>query len=323
MAVLPALQVTAQERPGKRNNAQPYISWISQYPEHKEGKEKKNAVKRTYEFLVKKNKESVLVRPVGILAADPSNLWILDQGNESLFRVENNKGGVPRQIRKKESYFTSLVSVCTLPGDDVLFSDSRLNKVFLYSNKNKKLSELSDTLKFQQPTGVAYSAATGEIWVVETAAHRVSVLNKGGVVIRRIGSRGEGNGEFNFPTSIWIDKSGDAYIVDAMNFRVQIFDKNGKFLSTFGEAGDATGYFARPKGIATDSYGNIYIADALFHAVQIFDRAGKFLYSFGKQGREKEEFWMPTGIYIDEKNYIYVADTYNSRVQIFQLINGS
>jgi len=84
----------------------------------------------------------------------------------------------------------------------------------------------------------------------ETGAHRISVLNRKGEIIKRTGSRGNGPGEFNFPTFIWIDKLGNAYVVDSMNFRIQIFNKNGEFVSAFGEIGDATGYFARPKGIA-------------------------------------------------------------------------
>ena len=305
------------------NSDHPYISWVSQYPAHKTGEVKRSTVRRIYEFLVQKNKETSLTRPVGILASSPANFWVLDQGDEQLLQVEKNKAEIPRSIRKKENYFTSLIGVCSLPNGNILFTDSRLNKVFVLGEGQKKLSVLNDTLQLLQPTGIAYNAATDEIWVVETNAHRISVLNRKGLLIKRIGQRGDEDGQFNFPTSIWIDKTGDIFIVDAMNFRVQIFHKDGGFVSAFGTAGDGTGTFARPKGIATDSYGNIYVADALFHVVQIFDRAGNFLYSFGKQGREKEEFWMPSGIYIDSKNYIYVADSYNSRVQIFQLINGS
>jgi sugar lactone lactonase YvrE len=305
------------------NGDHPYISWMSQFPAHKAGEVKKNAALRIYEFLVQKNKGASLSRPVGILAHDPSSFWVLDQGDEAMFQVEKNKMEIPHSIKKKESYFTSLVGMCALPGGDILFTDSRLNKVFVYNEGSKKLTTLNDTLQFQQPTGVAYSPVTDEIWVVETNAHRISILNRKGELIKRIGGRGNEQAQFNFPTSITIDKNGDAYIVDAMNFRIQILNKKGEFISMFGEAGDVSGTFARPKGIATDTYGNIYVADALFHVVQIFDRAGNFLYSFGKQGREKEEFWMPAGICIDSKNHIYVADSYNSRIQIFQLVNGS
>ncbi len=302
---------------------QPYISWISQYPAAKKEDKKQNAFKRIFNFLIKKDKQQTLVRPVAIVAAGTNDFCVLDQGCRTIFDVADTKADIPRCIKKKENYFTSLVGICSLPDKQMLFTDSRLNKIFIVSADKKKLSVFNDSLELQQPTGIAYSPATNEIWVVETNAHRISVLNDKGELIKTIGSRGDENGQFNFPTAISIDKAGDAYVVDAMNFRIEIFNKKGEFVSAFGEAGDAPGTFARPKGIATDTFGNIYVVDALFNVVQIFDRTGNFLYNFGKQGREKEEFWMPSGIYIDSKNFIYIADNYNSRVQIFQLINGS
>ena len=305
------------------NAGHPYIQWINQFPARKQEEVKVNTFKKIYNFLVQKDKELSLTRPVAVVAGSPANMWVLDQGAATILLTGKKKVERPKSVRKKENYFTSLVDMCSLPGGDLIFTDSRLNKVFILSGEEKKLCQLNDTIKFQQPTGIAYSAVTNEIWVVETAAHRVAVFKRNGELVKTIGSRGDDTAQFNFPTAICIDKAGDVYIVDAMNFRVQIFNKEGKYITSFGEAGDISGSFARPKGIAIDSYGNIYISDALFHVVQIFDRAGNFLYSFGKQGRGQAEFWMPSGIFIDSKNYIYVADSYNSRVQIFQLINGS
>ena len=318
--------IQAQSRHGSaqgQSDALPYISWVGQYPAVKEGTEKKSGARRVYEFLIRKNEQRSLVRPVGVLATGPNDLFILDQGSRSGFDIQDKKCDIPRCFRKKENYFTSLVGICSMPNGEMLFTDSRLNKVYRISADKKKLTELNDSLKLDQPTGIAYSPVTHEIWVVETNAHRISILNDNGVLIKTIGSRGDENLQFNFPTSIWIDKTGDVYVVDAMNFRIKIFNKNGEFLSEFGEAGDTPGSFARPKGIATDTYGNIYVVDGLSNVVQIFDRQGRFLYTFGKQGRAKEEFWMPSGIFIDNRNYIYIADNYNSRVQIFQLVNGS
>ena len=307
---------------GNDKDLQPSVIWVSQFPAWQAVETKKNSFKRIYDFLVQKGKDKKIGRPIAIVANSPTDYWIVDQGGKTIFKVENKKVRQPFCIKDKEDYFSSLVGSCKLPDGRLLFSDSKLNQVFIISADGKSLSTLGDSMTFGQPTGIAWNPATHEFWVVETGAHRIAVLNEKGVLVRRIGSRGDGEGQFNFPTSICIDKAGDAYIVDAMNFRVQILNKSGGFVTKFGESGDASGTFARPKGICVDSYGHIYIADALFHVVQIFDRAGTFLYSFGSQGREKEQFWMPAGLFIDENNFIYVADSYNSRVQVFQLING-
>lgn len=313
--------VTGQtESPVTGNNATPSyeISWISQFPES--DSLKRASVVERISGLVFGKKAVEVVKPFNIVAYGPGSYRIIDQGNGSLFFVDNGEIQVLKSMKKSGLAFPSLVGVCLLPGGDLCFTDSRLNGIYRVSDK--EVLNFADTIAFQQPTGIAYSEVTGEIWVVETAAHRITVLNTKGEILNRIGERGTGPLEFNFPTFIWIDKSGRVYIVDSMNFRLQILDREGRYLFSFGESGDATGNMARPKGVATDSYGNIYVADALFHVVQIFDSEGNFLSSFGGQGQQPGKFWMPSGIFIDKKDHIYVADSYNSRIQIFQLIKN-
>jgi DNA-binding beta-propeller fold protein YncE len=301
------------------------IEWISQYPATRTGKESKEERKRNrknsrwFSDLIFGKKPDVLVKPMSVVAIGPDSYWVADQGTGSILQVCNQMGEI---IQFKETPFESIPSMvgsCLMPDRKILFTDSRLNKIFLFVPGNNELRILNDTLTLAQPTGIAYSVVNNQIWVVETSAHRIAVLNDRGELIRHIGGRGNMPGKFNFPTYIWVDGSGTAYVVDAMNFRIQIFDKEGAFLSAFGEIGDASGYFARPKGIATDSFGHIYVSDALFHVVQVFDRAGTLLHTFGSRGQEKEQFWMPTGLFIDQENFIYIADSYNSRVQVFHL----
>ncbi len=293
-----------------------HVRWIAQFPE--EAGEKAPTFRDRISGWVFGQKPQLVTKPFNIVASDPRMYWILDQGTGGVLEVSDGKGELMKSMRKSNKEYSSLVGICLLPEGDMLCTDSRRNLVFQISQD--KLYHLFDSLSFNQPTGIAFSAKTDEIWIVETGAHRITVLDREGKVVKRIGGRGSGPGSFNYPTFIWIDKAGFVYIVDSMNFRVQILDQDGNYLSSFGKSGDATGNMARPKGVATDSKGNIYVADALFHVVQIFDREGNFLYSFGGQGQETSEFWMPSGIFIDEEDYIYVADSYNSRVQVFQLV---
>lgn len=297
-----------------------YIRWVAEFPQTKTRNTKKGIFDRIGKFVFGK-KPTVIVKPVAVLAHSPNKYWVLDQKDNSIAVIEQKKGETLKPKSKHIEPFSSLVDICEIPGKGILVTDSRLNKIYLLTHDGKKVFMFNDSLILQQPTGIAYLRGKDEIWVLETKAHRVAILNLKGELLRTIGERGNDPGEFNFPTHIWIDTQGLVYIVDSMNFRVQIFNSDGEWVSMFGQLGDATGYFARPKGIATDSKGNIYVADALFHTIQIFNKEGHFLYNFGNQGRGKSDFWMPTGIYIDNDDYIFVADSYNSRVQIFQLIN--
>ena len=294
------------------------VRWVSEYPSS-ENKQNESFKEKVSDLVFGKKKVEIS-KPFAILGEGPNRFWLLDQGTGSLANITDGNIEIPFAFRKENTIYPSLTGICFFQDKQILFSDSRLNKIFILSANQKQLKVLNDSLSLEQPTGIAWSPINNEIWVVETSAHRIAVLSPSGKIIRRFGKRGGGPGEFNYPTYIWVDTHGNVYIVDSMNFRLQIFNNKGDYISSFGEIGDASGYFARPKGVATDSQGNIYIADALFHVVQIFDKKGNFLSYFGTQGHDKEEFWMPTGIFIDKNDYIYVADTYNSRVQIFQLV---
>jgi DNA-binding beta-propeller fold protein YncE len=303
------------------NNEKQFVRWVRQYPSH-DSNIKSNSFKKKLNQIIFGKKTVEIVKPISLFAEDTTSLWVLDQGAGTIVNFINQESKIPSFINKELKNFTSLVGICSISDHKLLFTDSGLDKIYCIDTDEKEIKPLNDNFSLKQPTGIAYSRINNEIWVVETKAHQVTILNEKGEFIRTIGSRGNKPGEFNFPTFIWIDKLGNVYIVDSMNFRVQVFDKNGELLSVFGEIGDATGYFARPKGIATDSHGNVYIADALFHAIQIFDHKGNFLYQFGSQGQGKGEFWMPSGIWIDKNDYIYIADSYNSRIQVFKLAKG-
>lgn len=296
----------------------PYFKWIGSLPDV-QSSGKIGFFERVFNFITG-HEPVVLNNPVYVYAKSKDNYLIVNQGNGNIVQFMNNELKVLSPFNKENSYFPSLVCLCPFLNEGLLFTDSKLNKIFLLSSDGKNIRSFNDILSLNRPTGIAWSTTKDEIWVVETGSHRISVLNRSGVLKRTIGRRGTGNLEFNFPTYIWIDSAGKIYIVDSMNFRVQVLSSDGEFITSFGKQGDVTGSFARPRGIATDSNGNIYVIDALFNAIQIFDQSGNLLYYFGSQGTGKYQFWMPSGIFIDKNDFIYVSDSYNSRIQVFQLV---
>jgi DNA-binding beta-propeller fold protein YncE len=300
------------------NDVESYrIKWVCSIPQE-EKDEDQSWLNRIGEFIFGKKQVISLSKPISVYAKNLDSIYVLDQGVGALVFLQMNTGAIPYQVTEK---YASIVGISPGPDEELFFTESRFNKIFRYSPDKDELFEFKSSYKLNQPTGIAFSSDKDEVWVVETGAHRITVFDLYGNVIRQIGERGNGAGEFNYPTFIWIDAAGLVYIVDSMNFRIQLMNSDGEIISAFGEAGDATGFFARPKGIATDSHGNIYVVDALFHAVQVFDKRGTLLYHFGHQGRGDGQFWMPTGIYIDPHDLIYIADSYNSRIQVFQLVN--
>ena len=140
-----------------------------------------------------------------------------------------------------------------------------------------------------------------------------------GKFITKWGSKGTGDGEFNYPEGISVDSSGNVYVADSFNHRIQKFDSNGKFIAKWGSKGTGDGEFNYPYGISVDSSsGTVYVADAVNRRIQKFDSNGKFIAKWGSKGTGDGEFDKPYGISVDSSSgTVYVADTYNRCIQKF------
>ena len=265
--------------------------------------------------------ESNLIRPMAVVAQGDV-LYVADPGAKGVHRFDQKEGSHDLIYAAGGEPLPSPVGLALGAAGEVYVSDSALAAVFVIRPGSKEAQPLALGAKLGQPTGIAFDAASGRLFVVDTSAHRVNVFSRDGALESSFGQRGTGNGEFNYPTLIWRTTQGRLYVTDSLNFRVQSFDDRGGFLSKFGGSGDGAGDLPRQKGVATDHYGHVYIVDSLFHALQVFDDHGTFLLSLGGIGRGRGEFWLPTGLFIGADDTIYVADSYNQRVQVLRYIGG-
>ena len=198
-------------------------------------------------------------------------------------------------------------------------SDSKFDKVFgLDKETGRVVMSMGSPGEFKNPSGMVFDEGKERLYLSDTGNHVVRVFDNKGNPLFKIGKRGNGKGELNFPSYLAFDKNGRLYVVESFNFRIQIFDSEGNFYKEFGKLGDASGSFSRPHGIGVDSDGHIYVVDAAFCNFQIFDEDGKLLLWVGNSGRNPGEFYLPTGMYIDRNGRIYISDTFNSRVQVLQ-----
>jgi DNA-binding beta-propeller fold protein YncE len=267
------------------------------------------------------NDESRLVRPMAVVAAGDI-VYVADPGAKGVHRFDQKAGRYDLIYAAGGTALVSPVGLALGAAGEVYVSDSALAAVFVIRAGAKEATQLSLGTALGQPTGIAFDAATGRLFVVDTGAHRVNVFRRDGSLESSFGQRGTAEGEFNYPTLIWRTPQGRLYVTDSLNFRIQSFDGSGRFLAKFGGLGDGTGDLPRQKGVATDRYGHIYVVDSLFHAIQIFDSNGRFLLSVGGLGQERGEFRLPTGLFIGPDDKIYVADSFNQRVQVLRYIGG-
>ena len=262
-----------------------------------------------------------MIRPTSVVMTDEEVLFVADPGAKAVHRFDlRGKKHVLMKINKQTS-FASPISLAIGPENRIYVTDSALNQIYVLDNQHDFATLFKTDIPLDQPTGLTYDSIRKRLYVINTRQHQVLVFDQQGEFLFSIGSRGTGNGEFNYPTQIWSDPStGNLWVTDSLNFRIQLISPEGQFISALASVGDATGNLPRPKGIATDSFGHVYVLDALLNTLQIFNQQGELLLYLGEQGKGIGQFWLPVGIYIDRGNRIFVADSFNNRVQEFRYL---
>jgi sugar lactone lactonase YvrE len=279
---------------------------------------KKGFFARVWEFIAGEDTVDRIVSPHGLVADGEGKIYVADWGGACIHFFDLEKKDYDKFNMTKMGTLVSPIGAA-LDAEGLLYiTDSSLRRIFVFSGKkNKRIIGEDGMLR---PTGIAINKKEKLLYVVDTAGHRVDIYSLDGKKISSFGKEGPGEGEFNYPTHIAVDRTGDLYVMDSLNFRVQIFDRSGKYLTGFGSNGTAIGSFIKPKGIAVDSEGHIWVSDGVRNSIQVFDRAGRLLLIFGRNGIGAGEFDVPAGLFIDTKDRFYVADSYNYRVQIFQYL---
>ena len=100
--------------------------------------------------------------------------------------------------------------------------------------------------------------------------HCIKVFNREGELLYKFGKHGSGDGEFNQPSCLSVDKAGHLLVCDELNHRVQVFKLSGEFVTKFGALGTGAGEFKVPVSTAVLSDGRIVVSDFFNHRVQIF-----------------------------------------------------
>lgn len=266
-----------------------------------------------------KNVNSFIL-PVAVAIGRDGRMAVADMGRACVHLFYPGKNKYRRLYGGPADRLASPVSIVFDDQMRLYVSDSR-GKVLVFDNAGEFVHAISQagSEPLRRPTGLAFSSERRLLYVVDTLANKIHAFDLQGGLAFSFGQRGEGNGEFNFPTHIFLSRAGVLYVTDSLNFRISTFDENGKFLGSFGHHGDGSGDLAMPKGVAVDSDNAVYVVDGIFDNVQLFSKEGKFLLTLGGRGLDFGEFWLPSGVTIDDSGLLYVCDTYNRRVQVFRI----
>lgn len=281
---------------------------------------RKSLYQRVVDSLAGQRDEYRFERPTGV-AEREGIVYVADPDAQAIWIVDAAHGHFTRVESAGELALVSPVAVCLGPEGTVFVADTGLKKVLILDREGHLVREAVPG-GVERPAGVAFDPGTRRLYVADSALDRIFVYRADGASLGVWGGPGTGDGEFNHPTHVSVERDGTVLVTDALNFRIQAFDATGKLAWKFGRHGDGSGDLAAPKGVASDVGGHVYVVDALFDTVQIFDRDGALLLAFGDKGSGPGDFSLPGGLFVNDAGRIYVADGYNHRINVFDAAEG-
>jgi len=163
---------------------------------------------------------------------------------------------------------------------------------------------------FNRPTDMAFGL-NGEVYITDGYGNsRVVQYTRDGKFVRTWGKKGTGEGEFNLPHGIAVDKRGRVYVGDRENRRMQVFDTDGKFLTQWKHVGS-------PWGVVITDDDKLLLCDGYNNRIVKTDLSGKVLGVAGGPGKLPGLLDFAHHLAVGTSGSVYVAEIKNWRVQKF------
>jgi len=218
--------------------------------------------------------EGMYVRPHGMRIDPEGNIWTTDVNGHTVMKMS--------------------------PAGDVLLTLGT-------RGQSGRWDEAAGTRLFFEPADIGF-APNGDVFVVEGHGRgegRVLRFDKSGRFLTSWGGNGSGEGQFNQPHAILVDRQNRVYVADRENRRVQLFDMDGHFIKSWKFAGLPCGLLMAPDQ-------QMYLATGFSGQILRLDANGKAVAAMGQPGKGLGEFGEAHYMAIASTGDIYVADTINA-----------
>jgi DNA-binding beta-propeller fold protein YncE len=258
--------------------------------------------------------QAVLNFPTAVVADAQGHLYIADQMNHRIRRVDGQTGIMTTVAGVGHPRFggdggPAVAAALNEPAALAISHDGRFLYLADQSNNRVRAIDLRSGL-------IRTVAGTG------TAAY-----NGDGIPATEAALAG--------PSGLAVGHDGTLYIADTFNGRIRAVDPmTGHIMTVVGDGGEyryqraeepPSASIARPSGMAVDMEGNVYLTDSDNHLVRRWHRAtgrldrlaGVGTAAYGGDGGSALEASLsyPFGIALDRDGQLFIADTFNHRIR--------
>ena len=208
--------------------------------------------------------------PCGIAFDRNSNIIVADTNNHRV-QVFSEQGEYLNQFGEQGSLDHQLKSPYGVSVDsdgNIIVVDSGNKLINIFSPSGQFLRKFGGEGSLTFPF---HCVEYGKYLIVSDSNEEcIKVFSRESNFLYKFGKKGEGDGEFNNPRFLSINKAGQLMVCDDLNHRVQVFELSGKFVTKFGTRGSGIGEFEQPFSTAVLSDGRIVVSDWFNHRIQIF-----------------------------------------------------
>jgi DNA-binding beta-propeller fold protein YncE len=201
--------------------------------------------------------------------------------------------------------------------------DRASGAVYVCDTDNGRVKKYTNTGTFVWEAGSGLKgngadvAGDGSVYVADPQNARVVQLNGAtGAQVRVIGSRGNGNGQFQYPNGVAVDTDGSIWVTDTTRDVVQHLSATGQYLGQVGSPG--SGDTRLQEGWDVEVLGDyVFVSDAdpSANKIKVWSKQGTFVTAYGGGGTALGRFQSPKGMDMTPNGHLYAVEHSGERVQ--------
>ena len=209
--------------------------------------------------------------PTGIAFDIDKNIAVMDCNNHRV-QLFSEQGKFLKRFGERGTRDHQLERPRGLSVDsdgNFIVADYGNKQVKIFSPCGQFLRKIGEEGSFEEPW---HCIQYENLFIVsDSKDNSIKVFTREGEFLYKFGKKGEGDGEFNEPRSLSVNKAGHLMVCDKLNHRVQVFELRGNFITKFGTEGSGIGNFNQPLSTAVLSDGRIAVCEFENHRIQIFE----------------------------------------------------
>ena len=216
------------------------------------------------------DEEGEFNNPTGIAYLNTGNIVVADSDNNRL-QIFTGRGEYLTQIGGEGNLDHQFDRPCGVSVDsdgNIIVADFFNKLVKIFTPSGQFLRKFGKDL-FVQP---CHCIQKDQYFIVsDNGDHCIKVFNTDGDFLYKLGNEGEGDGEFNEPQWLSVDKAGHLMVCDSENHRVQVLEVNGKFITKFGRYRSEIGELSGPTSTAVLTDGRVVVTEFDNNRIQIIE----------------------------------------------------